>query len=80
MPAYREKQFETGEGSMNARRTIVWTASILIGITSAVVTIAVFGTTLERFTLGNAILVTVSTGSIVFIWLDWLFKTQYLKS
>jgi hypothetical protein len=65
---------------MNARRAIVWTISILVGIISTIVTIAVFGTTLEKFSIGNAILVFASTGSIVFIWLDYIFRTQYLRS
>jgi hypothetical protein len=65
---------------MNTRRTIVWTISILTGIVSTIVTIAVFGTTLEKFTVGNAILVFASTGSIVFIWLDYILRTQYLRS
>jgi hypothetical protein len=65
---------------MAARRAILWTASLLLGLISTVVTIAVFGTTLEKFTLGNAILVFVSTGSIVFIWLDFILRTQYLRS
>ena len=45
-----------------------------------IVTIAVFGTTLEKFTVGNAILVFASTGSIVFIWLDYILRTQFLRS
>ncbi len=65
---------------MNARRAIVWIASILFGIIATVATIALFGTTLEKFTIGNAILVFASTGSIVFIWLDFIFRTQYLRS
>jgi len=65
---------------MTARRAILWTASLFLGLISTVVTIALFGTTLEKFSLGNAILVFVSTGSIVFIWLDFILRTQYLRS
>jgi hypothetical protein len=65
---------------MNARRTIVWIVSIFAGIISTIATIALFGTTLDKFTIGNAILVFASTGSIVFIWLDYIFRTQYLRS
>lgn len=65
---------------MNARRAIVWILSILVGIISPIITIAIFGTTLEKFSIGNAILVFASTGSIVFIWLDYILRTQYLKS
>ncbi len=65
---------------MNTRRAIVWAVSLLVGIASTVITIMLFDTTLEKFTVGNAILVFASTGSIVFIWLDFLFRTQYLRS
>ena len=65
---------------MNARRAIVWILSIFVGIISPIITIALFGTTLEKFSIGNAILVFASTGSIVFIWLDYILRTQYLKS
>ena len=65
---------------MNTRRAIVWTVSLLVGIASTVITIMLFDTTLEKFTVGNAILVFASSGSIVFIWLDYLFRTQYLRS
>jgi hypothetical protein len=65
---------------MTARRVIVWAISILFGLVASVGTIMAFGTTLEKFTLGNAILVFASSGSIVFIWLDYIFKTDYLRS
>ncbi len=65
---------------MNTRRAIVWAVSLLVDIASTVITIILFDTTLEKFTVGNAILVFASTGSIVFIWLDFLFRTQYLRS
>lgn len=65
---------------MTARRAIVWTASILLGLISTIVIIVAFDTTLDKFTLGNAILVFASTGSIVFIWLDYILRTQYLRS
>lgn len=65
---------------MTARRAIVWTFSIVTGIVSTVVTILIFNTTLDKFTIGNAILVFASTGSIVFIWLDYILRTQYLRS
>jgi hypothetical protein len=65
---------------MSARRVIVWAMSLILGIVSTMATIALFGTTLDKFTLGNAILVFVSTGSIVFIWLDYILHTEYLRS
>jgi len=65
---------------MAARRAIVWSLSIIVGIISTVITILVFNTTLDKFTIGNAILVFASTGSIVFIWLDYILRTEYLRS
>lgn len=65
---------------MTARRAIVWTTSIIVGLISTIITIAAFNTTLDKFTVGNAILVFISVGSIVFIWLDYILRTQYLRS
>ncbi len=65
---------------MALRRSIVWIVSAIVGLVSTVATIVAFGTTLERFTLAGALLVFLSIGSFVFIWLDWLFRTDYLKS
>jgi hypothetical protein len=65
---------------MKARRTILWVASIGFGLVSTVGIIAVFGTTLAKFSLLNAILVFASTGSMAFIWLDLILVTRYLRS
>ncbi|TFH37814.1 MAG: hypothetical protein E4G99_01430 [Anaerolineales bacterium] len=65
---------------MTTRRAIVWTISLFVGVLSTIAIIMIFDTTLARFTLGNAILVFASTGSIVFIWLDYILRTQYLRS
>ncbi|HLB63758.1 MAG TPA: hypothetical protein VJJ46_02865 [Anaerolineales bacterium] len=64
---------------MTTRRILVWTLSLLIGFAAAFGAIAVFGTTLERFSLTNAALVVLSIASLVFIWLDHFLKTQYLR-
>jgi len=65
---------------MTARRAIVWATSIIVGFISTIITIVAFNTTLDKFTVGNAILVFASIGSIVFIWLDYILRTQYLRS
>lgn len=65
---------------MNTRRTIVWVLALLFGAVSSVATIFLFGTTLERFTLINAVLVFLGMGSIAFIWLDWILRTRFLES
>jgi len=65
---------------MNLRRTIVWVASVGIGLLSTIGIILLFGTTLDKFSFTNALLVFLSTGSIIFIWLDYIFRTQYLRS
>lgn len=65
---------------MKTRRTIVWTLALLFGAISAIGTILLFGTTLERFTLVNAMLIFLGMGSITFIWLDWVLRTKLLQS
>lgn len=65
---------------MNARRAIVWMASIVFGLMSAAGVILVFQTTLEKFTAVNAFLVFASFAALAFIWLDWILHTQYLRS
>ena len=47
---------------------------------STVGIILIFGTTFDKFSLANAVLVFLSTGSIAFIWLDYILRTQYLRS
>lgn len=64
---------------MTVRRVINWVISLTVGLVSTVVIIQLFNTTLEKFTLGNAIMVFLSTGAIVFIWLDFILKTNFLR-
>lgn len=64
---------------MNVRRTIVWIASTLFGVASTIGTILIFGTTLDKFSISNAILVFCAAGSLAFIWLDYLLQTNYLR-
>jgi hypothetical protein len=64
---------------MNIRRALVWITSALVGLVSSVAIIAFFGTTLEKFSLANAVLVFLGMGSVAFIWLDYFLRTQYLR-
>lgn len=65
---------------MTVRRTIVWIISALFGLAVTYGTIAIFGTTLQRFSISNALLVFFSMGSLSFIWLDFVLRTEYLRS
>jgi hypothetical protein len=65
---------------MNARRIVVWAVSLVFGLLITIGIIVLFGTTLEKFSIANAILVFVSSAGIAFIWLDYLLRTQYLRS
>jgi hypothetical protein len=65
---------------MQMRRFIVWTVSIVLGLASAVGTLAFFDTTIEKFAMANLILVFVSIAGFAFIWLDYFLKTEYLSS
>jgi hypothetical protein len=68
------------EGTMTARRVIVWGASALFGLVSAAGVILAFQTTLDKFSTVNAFLVFASFAALAFIWLDWILHTQYLRS
>jgi hypothetical protein len=65
---------------MTVRRTFVWIASTIAGAVSVAAVLLVFGTTLEKFSVANALLIFLSIGSLVFIWLDFIFRTEYLRS
>ncbi|MGA9532370.1 MAG: hypothetical protein WBR18_06605 [Anaerolineales bacterium] len=65
---------------MTVRRSIVWVISVVFGVAVTYGTIAFFGTTLARFSISNALLVFFSIGSLAFIWLDFILRTQYLHN
>jgi hypothetical protein len=65
---------------MTVRRVINWVVTLSVGLFATIITIRIFDTTLERFSLGNAILVFLSIAAIVFIWLDFILKTDYLRN
>lgn len=64
---------------MTVRRSIVWVFSGLFGLAMTYGTIAFFDTTLARFSISNAVLVFFSMGSLSFIWLDFILRTQFLR-
>ena len=64
---------------LNLRRGILWTASFVTGLIATVGIILIFQTTLDKFSVSNAILVFISFGSLTFIWLDLLLATNYLR-
>jgi hypothetical protein len=65
---------------MAARRVINWVISLSVGLISTIVIIQLFDTSLDKFTLGNAVLVFLSTAGIAFIWLDFILRTNYLRN
>lgn len=64
---------------MNTRRALVWLISAASGLAAVFAALAIFHTTLDRFSLGNAALVFAGIGGLAFIWLDFLFKTEFLR-
>ena len=65
---------------MGTRRTIVWIISLLSGLIATVGVIFIFQTTIDKFTVGNAILVFCAAGGLAFVWLDYVLRTEYLRS
>ncbi len=65
---------------MNVRRVTVWVVSLAFGLASVLGVLRLFDTSLERFALSNALLIFLSMGSLAFIWLDFVFRTNYLRS
>lgn len=65
---------------MAARRVVVWVISTGFGAVCVLAALRLFDTTLDKFAPGNALLVFLSMGALAFIWLDFLFRTNYLRS
>jgi hypothetical protein len=65
---------------MNLRRAAVWSFSVAFGLASVLGALRLFDTSLEKFALSNALLIFLSMGALAFIWLDFLFRTEYLRS
>lgn len=64
---------------LNLRRWIVWSISAVTGLLATVGVILVFQTTLDKFSVSNALLIFASFGSLAFIWLDLILQTNYLR-
>ena len=73
---------------MATKRVIVWVGSTLFGLGASALIIVAFGTTFEKFVYAmnvplipslNGWLLFLSLAFLAFIWLDLLFKTNYLK-
>ncbi len=65
--------------SIQVRRTIVWVLSALLGVGSAAAIIfLLFQTTLEKYIVLNAILLTTALAALFWIWLDYFFSTDML--
>jgi len=65
---------------MGTRRTIVWIISLLFGLISTAGVLFLFQTSIDKFAVGNALLVFLAAGSLAFIWLDYVLRTKYLGS
>jgi len=65
---------------MKVRRAAVWVFSLAFGLASVLGALRLFDTSLERFALSNALLIFLSMGSLAFIWLDFVFRANYLRS
>jgi hypothetical protein len=65
---------------MKLRRVTVWLFSVAFGLASVLGALRLFDTTVEKFAFSNALLIFLSMGALAFIWLDFLFRTEYLRS
>jgi len=70
---------------MNIRRTIVWVISAIFGIIAAAGVIVVFRSNFTEFTVGLfpgdlPLVLLLSFASLAFIWLDFILRTEYLRS
>jgi hypothetical protein len=70
---------------MNIRRTIVWAISAIFGIIAAAGVIVVFRSNFTEFTVGLfpgdlPLVLLLSFASLAFIWLDFILRTEYLRS
>lgn len=67
------------------RRSIVWVVSIVFGVAASAGVIVFFHSDLSEFTVGLfpgdlPLVLLLSFAGLAFIWLDFIFKTEYLRS
>lgn len=70
---------------MKIRRTIVWVVSAIFGIGASVGMIVFFRSDFAEFTVGLfpgdlPLVLLLSFASLAFIWLDFILKTEHLRS
>jgi len=70
---------------MKIRRSIVWVISAIFGIIAAAGVIVVFRSNFTEFTVGLfpgdlPLVLLLSFASLAFIWLDFILRTEYLRS
>ena len=70
---------------MKIRRTIVWVVSAVFGLVAAAGTVIVLQSNFTEFTVGLfpgdlPLVLLLSFASLAFIWLDFVFRTEYLRS
>jgi hypothetical protein len=65
---------------MATRRTIVWILSTILGAILASGTIMIFNKSLNNLSFGSTLLIFISFSSLAFLWLDYFFKTEYLRT
>jgi hypothetical protein len=65
---------------MAIRRTIVWIMSTITGAILASGTIMIFNNSLNDLSFGSTLLIFISFSSLAFLWLDYIFKTEYLHT
>jgi hypothetical protein len=60
-------------------KVAVWAISLIFGAICVVSILIALDTTLAKFSPVNAVLVFLSMGAFAFIWLDYVFRTDYLR-
>lgn len=71
---------------MRARRFVLWIMSLGFGLAAMAGTVFVFQSDFDRFWTNFLfkgdlpLLLTLGYGSLAFIWLDWILRTDYLRN
>jgi hypothetical protein len=71
---------------MKSRRIMLWALSVGFGIAATAGTIFAFGSSYDRFWTNFLfkgdlpLLLAAGYGSLAFIWLDWILRTDYLRN
>jgi hypothetical protein len=70
---------------LKIRRALVWVVSVVFGLAASAGLILAFQSDLAKFTVGLfpgdlPIVLVLAFASLAFIWLDFILKTEYLRS